>query len=540
MALRFIHLEDDPNDRDLVANALREDGIVCTIEAVATRDAFERALERTPDLILADMSLPGFDGIGAQTLAQARHPRVPFVYVSGSMGEEIAVERLKSGATDYVLKHRLEKLSSAVRRALQEAEDRRQRGRAEEDLRQLNAELETRVADRTRALKEANEALVAARRDAERANLAKSEFLSRMSHDLRTPLNAILGFAQLLQMEHLNEDQAESVKHILRGGQHLLELVNEVLDIARIESGRLSLSTEPIALAEIIESAVDLIRPLATKRGLTIEVEPPLNAFARADRQRLNQILFNLLSNAVKYNRSGGVVRVSSGAEGDRVSIVVSDTGAGIPPEKLGSLFMPFERLGAEQLGIEGTGLGLALAKALAEAMQGSLTVTSVIDVGSSFRVQLPACAPVALRDEPVRSRIRPNLESIGTVLYIEDNLSNLRLMERLLQTRPGVTLLHARDGGTGVSLAQERHPDLVFLDVHLPNGSGEVVLRQFWENPATRTIPVVILSADATPAQKRLMLASGAIAYLTKPFNIDEVLRVIDQTLGTQVSARR
>jgi signal transduction histidine kinase/CheY-like chemotaxis protein len=387
--------------------------------------------------------------------------------------------------------------------------------------------LEARVEERTAQLN-------AARQAADRANKAKSEFLSRMSHELRTPLNAIMGFAQVLELDSLSAEQMDAVHHILRGGRHLLGLINEVLDVARIEAGVLSLSPESVAVAELVHNAVELIQPLAAERHLTLEVEPVPDAHVLADRQRLNQILFNLLSNAVKYNREGGTVRVSSHfTEPNRVSIEVMDTGAGIPKEKLDLLFTPFERLGAEQSGIEGTGLGLALAKGLAEVMNGTLTVESVIDRGSNIRVELPAATKPGTHREAVVLRPPTDRGSVGTLLYIEDNLSNVSLMQRLVRRRPGVVLLHARDGRSGVTLVRDRRPDLVFLDLHLPDVAGEEVLRQIWENPATRAIPVVVLSADATPAQKRRLLVSGASGYLTKPFDIGEVLRVIDETLG-------
>jgi signal transduction histidine kinase/CheY-like chemotaxis protein len=394
-----------------------------------------------------------------------------------------------------------------------------------EEVKQTHERLETRVIERTAELS-------AARIAADRANQAKSEFLSRMSHELRTPLNAVMGFAQVLQLDSLTAEQHDGLSHILRGGRHLLGLINEVLDVARIEAGALSLSLEPVAIADLALEAVNLIRPLAARRGLTIQVDPMPATFALADRQRLNQILFNLLSNAVKYNRPGGSIRVfSPSTEPDRVAIVISDTGAGIPAEKLALLFKPFERLGAEQSDVEGTGLGLALAKGLAEAMSGSLTVKSTIDDGSSFCVELPAAQAPALLPDGSERLATPASGSAGTIVYIEDNLSNVRLMERLVQRRPGVSLIHARDGSTGVALVQERRPSLVFLDLHLPDCSGEEVLRQLWENPDTREIPVAVLSADAMPSQHRRLLAAGARMYFTKPFDIAEVLHFIDET---------
>ena len=396
-----------------------------------------------------------------------------------------------------------------------------------EEVQATNQRLEARVAERTAELSDARKA-------ADRASHAKSEFLSRMSHELRTPLNAIMGFAQVLQLDSLSHEQSDSVNHILRGGRHLLGLINEVLDVTRIESGALSLSPESVVVDDTIEQAVNLIRPLATQRGITIKLEPS-HTFVTADRQRLNQILFNLLSNAVKYNRAGGTVRVSARrTETGEVEIVVADTGAGIPKEKLAMLFTPFERLGAETSDIEGTGLGLALARGLAQAMKGSLTADSVIDQGSSFRLTLPGAETAVRSIEADVARPSADSQRVGTVLYIEDNASNVALMRRLLARRPGVQLLHAPDGRTGLEQAVELQPQLVLLDLHLPDCAGEDVLRQIWENPSTREIPVVVLSADATPAQQRRLLGFGAKGYLTKPFDIGEVFKVLDQYLHT------
>lgn len=383
-------------------------------------------------------------------------------------------------------------------------------------------------------LKHAERALREAHDQAARATQAKNEFLSRMSHDLRTPLNAIMGFAQVLQLDQLTPEQTDSVAHILRGGRHLLELINEVLDISRIESGQLSLSPEPVVLVDAVREAVSLMGPLAEQRGITIEVVDIGELAVRADRQRLAQVLLNLLGNAVKYNRANGRVTVSAQVvDPDRVSIAIRDTGAGIPADKLSLLFMPFERLGAEQSGVEGTGLGLTLSKGLAEAMNGTLTATSLVDEGSTFRLDLPRSGTAALQQHDLPLPTTSVTDVAGVVVYIEDNLSNLQLMRRLLARRPGISLVHAPDGDSGLSTVRTRRPDLVLLDLHLPDLPGEEVLRRLWEDPATRTIPVAVLSADATPGQRRRLLAAGAVNYLTKPFDIAEVLQLIDRTLG-------
>ena len=387
-------------------------------------------------------------------------------------------------------------------------------------------------------------ALAAAKQEAERANRAKSEFLSRMSHELRTPLNAILGFAQLLEADSVNEEQRESVAHILKGGAHLLELINEVLDIARIEAGHISLSPEPVAIHDVVGQVAELVRPLAAQRRIAIDVREAAGAeggHVLADRQRLSQVLLNLLSNAVKYNREGGRVAITfADGPADTLRVKVTDTGAGIPAAKLPLLFQPFERLGAEQSGIEGTGLGLALSRALVVAMGGTLGVESVLDAGSTFWVELPVADPPSdVRGgsaEPARSLLGENTEVTGTVLYIEDNPSNWRLMQRILARRPGIRLVGVAQGQAGIELARAEPPDLVLLDLHLPDMHGEEVLRLLQEDPRTRQVRVAVLSADATPQQAKRLLASGASAFLTKPVNLQAVLHFVDETMDNGV----
>jgi PAS domain S-box-containing protein len=383
------------------------------------------------------------------------------------------------------------------------------------------------------------EALAAAKLEAERANRAKSEFLSRMSHDLRTPLNGILGFAQLLELDPLSDDQRDSVRHIISGGSHLLALINEILDITKIESGRLSLSPEPVRLNDVVGDLVDLVRPLAAQRNVTVDASAVMRdgeLRVIADRQRLRQILLNLLSNAIKYNRTAGRVWLTCEALVDgRLRISVRDSGAGIRPEQVPLLFQPFERLGAERTAIEGTGLGLVLSKGLAEAMGGTMGVESVVDQGSTFWVELAQATShdaIQRPTRPPRTASAADTGVSGTVLYIEDNLSNFELMERVLERRPGVRLIGASHGQEGIDLVRAEAPDLVLLDLHLPDMRGEEVLRRLWEDIRTRTIPVAILSADATASQTARMRAAGAAAYLTKPIDVGNVLELIDRVL--------
>jgi PAS domain S-box-containing protein len=380
----------------------------------------------------------------------------------------------------------------------------------------------------------ATERLRLAQLETERASRAKSDFLSRMSHDLRTPLNAILGFAQILQMDALTPEQTEGVQQILRGGGHLLDLINEVLDIARIEVGQLSLSPEPVPVEEAVTHVVSLVRPLATRRRITVTTDKDAEGLhVRADRQRLNQILVNLVSNAVKYNRDGGSVHVSWQCRGDLVRILVRDTGPGIPADKKMRLFQPFERLGAEQSTVEGTGLGLAVSKGLTEAMGGRIGLDSEIDAGSTFWIELAvAAAPAVPEPDPVAQTADPTHVS-GAVLYVEDNRSNIRLLERLLARRPGVRLTTVSTGEAALEVVRTAPPDLILLDLHLPDMSGGEVLRRIWADPDTRRIPVAVLSADATLRQQQRLLSAGAVAYLTKPLDVAALLRVIDDRLG-------
>ena len=385
-------------------------------------------------------------------------------------------------------------------------------------------------------LKRAEEAVKQAQAEAERANHAKSEFLSRMSHELRTPLNAILGFAQLLEMEERDDANRESVHQILKGGRLLLELINEVLDIARIESGRLALSPESVGLRDLLSESVALVRPMADERGIALTIGPGPDLYARADRQRLKQIVLNLLSNAIKYNRDGGSVAARLVGQNDLARIEVQDTGSGIREEELHALFTPFERLAAAETDVEGTGLGLSLSKALIEAMGGRIHVESILGQGSTFAVELPSSESEEDRLEDARRQTAfSEVVTYGprTVLCIEDNVSNLKLVERILVTRPGVALLTAMQGTIGIDFARQHHPDLIFLDLHLPDLPGKEALRLLQRDPRTADIPVVILSADATQQQIDLLLASGARDYLTKPFDINRFLSVLDEMLA-------
>ena len=412
---------------------------------------------------------------------------------------------------------------------------------AEEALRKAHGELELRVAARTAELAQANLALRTATAEAEAANRAKSDFLSRMSHELRTPLNAILGFAQILEMRDLGPRDNQGLEYILKAGRHLLELINEVLDIAQIEVGRLAISIEPVDLGLNAREVLQMVSPLAAQRGILLinEIAEPHGPYLQADQQRLKQVLLNLLSNAIKYNRTAGSVTVSYiTQDGGWLRLLVRDTGPGIRPEDLKKLFVPFERLGTEHSEVAGSGIGLALSKRLVELMGGTVGVASEFGQGSTFWFELPPADrpidPPQCGHEGDDPAAEPGPGRHYTVLYIEDNISNVALIRHLLGEVADVQLLTTIQGRLGLELASEHQPDLILLDLHLPDIAGEEVLRRLQADPRTRSIPVAILSADATPGTIQLLRDVGAAAYLTKPIDVRQLLRLLTDSLVT------
>lgn len=527
-------------------------------------DALNTIAAWPPDLVVTDVVMPRMDGytLCQRLRANPTTLHLPVVMLT-SKGEPLDIIRgLEVGADNFITKpYDDELLIRRIHRIFNDGDsgpERKLRVTMElelfgqriavtpekqqivelllssmEDLTATNEELRQRTMELEKATLQASD-----------ANRAKSEFLSHMSHELRTPLNAILGFAQLLQLDSLNPEQRESVAHILKGGRHLLDLINEVLDIARIEAGRLHISLEPVSVAEVVRESLDLIAPPAVEGSIRIEAGES-TAFVLADRQRLKQVLLNLLSNAVKYNHKRGRVALSfEKLPAGRLRVKVTDTGPGITAERLEHLFTPFERLGAEQSGVEGSGLGLALSKRLVEAMGGTLGVESTPGQGSTFWAELAMTeAPIQRLDQtgvalPAAAELNAS-DEVRIVLYIEDNLSNLKLIQRLIAHRPEVRLIPAMQGRLGLDLAREHRPHLIFLDLNLPDVSGEEVLQRLQADPETRPIAVVIVSADATPSQIKRLRAEGARDYLTKPVDVKKFLDVLDKILKAHVGDR-
>jgi CheY-like chemotaxis protein len=385
----------------------------------------------------------------------------------------------------------------------------------------------------------AEEKMRAAREEAEKANRAKSEFLSRMSHELRTPLNAILGFAQLLERKELPSLQTTWVRHILGAGQHLLSLIDEILDVSRIETGQMRLSLEPVRVREVLDEVQDLMQPVADQHEvklLPVQWDSQ-SEYVTADRQRIKQVVLNLMSNAVKYNRPGGWVQMSvspgSDNEMESVRISVADNGAGIEEDFLERVFVPFDRLGHQNSAVPGTGLGLSLSKYLVEAMGGKIGVVSARGEGCTAWIEIP------LSDDPFQGAELdvPLLSEVNrperTLLYIEDNPANLKLVEHLLQAQAGVHLVTASHGALGLELARRHHPDLIILDLHLPDVMGWEILHQLRSDDATRDIPVIVLSADTTASQRSRLLEAGADRYLTKPINASNFLNTLEEVMA-------
>lgn len=481
-----------------------------------------------------------YTGMGAlvvtldPTLAET-HEGIPRVILAAAVAAAtygLLVLALIAGIADRRVSAAAAREAEQLRRSFQAlGEEMRARRLIEAELEQSKLALEQRVAERTIDLEEA-------RARAEAASQAKSDFLASMSHELRTPLNSIMGFAQLLlynrAKEPLTVKQERAAVQIEKAGTHLLHLIDEVLDLAKVEAGRLSLSLEPVDTAAVARDVAGHMQPVADAADIALVLDIAEEKVGIvADRTRLIQVLSNLTSNAIKYNRPGGRVTLSvrPGPEG-RVTLSVSDTGLGIPADRIDQLFQPFNRLGREHGTVEGTGIGLTICQRLVQAMGGTIIVESREGLGSQFRFDLPAATPVIALDAGRASMPRGGATDVRTMLYVEDNPANIQLMRDLIDSLGGFRLLVAADPGSGLQLARTHLPDIIILDINLPGMDGFEVLARLRADPATAGIPALALSANALPREVERGKAAGFHRYLTKPLRVPEFMSALEEAL--------
>lgn len=479
-------------------------------EAANGEDALRLIGSQAFDAVLLDINMPGMDGLEVCRCLRAdmQHRQLPIVIMTALNGQDIIVQAFDSGATDYVHKPINQ----------------------QELLARTQAVIARRQAER---------ALHFAKKEAENANRAKSEFISSMSHELRSPLNAVLGFAQLMDTDEeaaLNDEHREYVKQILGAGWHLLKLINDILDLSKVEAGVLTMHPFAVSANDLVRESMDYSQALADSHGIALEFRPdPEEPAIYVDETRAKQVLVNLISNAVKYNRPQGSALVQVGqSRPGRVRISVTDTGFGIAEDKMAGLFQPFNRLGAEYSEVEGSGIGLALSKRIVEHMRGSIGLESSLGFGSTFWVEFDQSS-VAVETVAAAADLAavPMPERSWNILYIEDNATHRRVMADLLRRRGNLRLRVAATGAEGLSLALETRPDLILLDFHLPDCTGFEVFTRLKHGANTCSIPVLGISSSAMKDEVDAALRMGFCAYLTKPFTLQALNQAIDRHLN-------
>lgn len=531
MQARILIIDDETAHLQALCDLLRDHNYVTTgfangIEALACLRS------NSFDLLLTDLMMPGIDGIAMVEAARNIDPDLACIVMTGEGSITSAVKAMKVGALDYIIKpFKISSILPVLARAMETRQ-----------LRMANAKLELQLREHTIELVALNKDLEQARMQADIANRAKSTFLSNMSHELRTPLNAILGFAQILASSNLQtslEEKKEFAQHIEEAGSHLLTLINEILDLAKVESGSMKLAVEVITLDDIFAECSTMIEPLAQKRGISVHFEKDTHLLVHADRIRIKQVLINLLSNAIKYNRNNGQVNVVAHVEADNiVCIQVIDTGIGLSAMQLETIFQPFNRLGREVFNEEGTGIGLSLVKHLVEAMQGSIGIQSQVGVGSTFWVKFPGTTsasvdrPPSPREVVYETTVPEKTKKHKSLLYVEDNPTNLRLVAELIRLRADVVLLTATDGLLGIEQARLHLPDVILMDINLPGIDGIETRRFLYDDPRTRHIPVIAVTANAMPADLERGSVAGFFSYITKPIDIEQFGSVIDKAM--------
>ncbi|MFZ6871348.1 response regulator [Undibacterium sp. Di27W] len=539
MQARILIVDDETAHLQALCDLLRDHNYATTGFANGI-EALDYLRSNTFDLLLTDLMMPGLDGIAMVESARKIDSDLACIVMTGEGSIASAVKAMKVGALDYIIKPF--KISSILP-VLVRAMDTRH-------LRMANAKLERQLREHTIELVALNKDLEQARTQAEIANRAKSTFLSNMSHELRTPLNAILGFAQILASETLQtslDEKKEFAKHIEEAGSHLLTLINEILDLAKVESGAMKLSVEAIALDEILGECKTMIEPLAKKRRISVDFQENTRFFVTADRIRLKQVLINLLSNAIKYNRESGTVKITVHASEDGlICVQVMDSGIGLSVVQLETIFQPFNRLGREVFNEEGTGIGLSLVKHLVEAMQGSIGIHSQVGVGSTFWVKFPGAATSPASQEMntkelTHGSITNDRTSVKkSLLYVEDNPTNLRLVAELIRLRSDLVLLTATDGLLGIEQARLYLPDVILMDINLPGIDGIETRRFLHDDPKTAHIPVIAVTANAMPADLEKGNSAGFFSYVTKPIDIEKFSEVIDLALEFAANKKR
>lgn len=542
MNTRVLIVDDSMTYLQELASQLREEEYV-VIMASSGEEALELLATEQVDGILLDLIMPGLSGQEVCKLIKQRAMwrDIPLIMLTAHDDRDAMIECINAGADDYIAKSSdFEVLKVRLRAHLRRKHFEDENHRFREKL--VRNETEATASKRfEQTLQETNVEMQSAKSAAEKANLAKSDFLSGMSHELRSPLNAILGFAQLMDTATPppSDLQKESITQILQAGWHLLKLINEILDLSVVESGKVSLSLEPVSLPEVLLECQTMMEAQAQQRGIVMtfpQFEQP--SFVWGDQTRLKQIVINLLSNAIKYNKASGQVTVDCTAmSSDRIRISFRDTGAGLSPEKIAQLFQPFNRLGQEAGIVAGTGIGLVVTKQLVELMDGVMGVDSTVGQGSVFWAELrstpaPELKVITSVEPAPKLAIRPIDTPQKILLYIEDNLANMRLVERLIDRRTDIKLLKAVDGLQGIALARATLPDVILMDINLPGISGIDALKVLRGDAATAHIPVVALSANAMSRDIEVGRQLGFFRYLTKPIVVEEFMSTLDLAL--------